>query len=101
MSNSDSASIAPGTILGSTFDHGIVAGSYFASLAGCILTIEILHRRGTALGSLRSWCAFRIPVKLVSADNALQGRVYGMRHLHGPCWDLVYAFHWKSSDNHR
>lgn len=39
----------------SHFDAGIVAASYFASLCGCLLTIEMLHRRGTALGNLRSW----------------------------------------------
>ncbi|KXT07021.1 hypothetical protein AC578_7125 [Pseudocercospora eumusae] len=44
-----------GSIVPSTFDPGIVAASYFASLTGCLLTIEILHRRGTAFGNFRSW----------------------------------------------
>lgn len=44
-----------GDTVPSTFDPGIVAASYFASLTGCLLTIEILHRRGTALGNFRSW----------------------------------------------
>ncbi|KAI7567699.1 hypothetical protein KC319_g20380, partial [Hortaea werneckii] len=39
----------------SHFDAGIVAASYFASLCGCLLTIEMLNRRGTALGNVRSW----------------------------------------------
>jgi len=46
---------SPGTPVGSHFEPGIVAASYFASLTGCLLTIEMLHRRGTALGNWRSW----------------------------------------------
>lgn len=45
----------PGSIPHSHFQVGFVAASYFASLCGCLLTIEMLHRRGTALGNLRSW----------------------------------------------
>ncbi|KAK3654545.1 hypothetical protein LTR56_003191 [Elasticomyces elasticus] len=44
-----------GEVVPSHFSPGIVAASYFASLCGCLLTIELLHRRGTALGNLRSW----------------------------------------------
>ena len=44
-----------GSTVPSHFEPGIVAASYFASLCGCLLTIEMLHRRGTALGNLRSW----------------------------------------------
>lgn len=46
---------AVGTVVPSRFDGGLVAASYFASLCGCLVTIEILHRRGTALKSWRSW----------------------------------------------
>ncbi|KAI5359867.1 Putative MHYT domain-containing protein [Septoria linicola] len=49
------SSYSAGDSVPSTFDPGIVAASFFASLTGCLLTIEILHRRGTALGNLRSW----------------------------------------------
>lgn len=44
-----------GQTIHSHFNPGIVAASYFASLCGCLLTIELLHRRGTALGNWRSW----------------------------------------------
>ncbi|EMC97581.1 hypothetical protein BAUCODRAFT_122015 [Baudoinia panamericana UAMH 10762] len=43
------------TQIESHFNPAIVAASYFASLCGCLLTIEMLNRRGTALGNLRSW----------------------------------------------
>ncbi|OQN99051.1 hypothetical protein B0A48_14912 [Cryoendolithus antarcticus] len=46
---------ALGEIISSHFNPGIVVGAYFASFTGCLLTIELLHRRGTSLGSLRSW----------------------------------------------
>ncbi|KAK6435043.1 hypothetical protein LTR95_008778, partial [Oleoguttula sp. CCFEE 5521] len=46
---------ALGEVISSHFDPGIVVGAYFASFTGCLLTIELLHRRGTSLGSLRSW----------------------------------------------
>lgn len=46
---------APGDYVPSHFDPSIVAASYFASLCGCLLTIELLHRRGTALNNFRSW----------------------------------------------
>lgn len=49
------SSYSTGDSVPSTFDPGIVAASFFASLTGCLLTIEILHRRGTALGNFRSW----------------------------------------------
>ncbi|WPH02043.1 Hypothetical protein R9X50_00489800 [Acrodontium crateriforme] len=45
----------PGSLVSSHFNAAIVAASYFASFCGCLLTIEMLHRRGTALGNLRSW----------------------------------------------
>jgi hypothetical protein len=47
--------LLPGDVVPSFFNPAIVAGSYFASFSGCLLTIELLHRRGTALGSWRSW----------------------------------------------
>jgi hypothetical protein len=47
--------LQPGDVVPSFFNPAIVAGSYFASFSGCLLTIELLHRRGTALGSWRSW----------------------------------------------
>ena len=47
--------LQPGDVVPSFFNPVIVAGSYFASFSGCLLTIELLHRRGTALGSWRSW----------------------------------------------
>ena len=47
--------LVPGDIVPSFFNPAIVAGSYFASFSGCLLTIELLHRRGTAHGSWRSW----------------------------------------------
>ncbi|EME44484.1 hypothetical protein DOTSEDRAFT_88624 [Dothistroma septosporum NZE10] len=50
-----SARYGIGDAIPSSFDPGIVAGSYFASLCGCLLTVEILHRRGTALLNWRSW----------------------------------------------
>ncbi|KAI6854615.1 hypothetical protein KC323_g8702 [Hortaea werneckii] len=39
----------------SHFNAGIVVASYCASLCGCLLTIEMLHRRGTALNNPQSW----------------------------------------------
>ncbi|CAK4034166.1 hypothetical protein DOTSEDRAFT_88624 [Lecanosticta acicola] len=50
-----SSSSNPGDTLGARFNYGLVAASYLASLCGCQLTVEILHRRSTALGSWRSW----------------------------------------------
>ena len=47
-------SYKPGDIIPSHFDPRIVAGAYIASLTGCYLTIELLHRRGTGLSNLRS-----------------------------------------------
>jgi hypothetical protein len=44
-----------GDVVPSSFDAGIVAASYFASLCGATLTIELLNRRATALRNLRSW----------------------------------------------
>lgn len=44
-----------GTPVVSHFQPWLVAVSYLSSLCGCLLTIELLHRRGTALGNLRSW----------------------------------------------
>ncbi|KAK5116696.1 hypothetical protein LTR62_007370 [Meristemomyces frigidus] len=44
-----------GDVVESHFAIGFVAASYLASLCGCVLTIELLHRRGTALGNWRSW----------------------------------------------
>lgn len=46
---------SPGDDVPSSFHAGIVTASYFASLCGCLLTVEMLHRRGTALGNWRSW----------------------------------------------
>ncbi|QIW96988.1 hypothetical protein AMS68_002506 [Peltaster fructicola] len=46
---------AVGDFVPSHFNASIVVASYFASLCGCVLTIELLHRRGTALGNVRSW----------------------------------------------
>lgn len=57
---------SPGDDVPSSFDIGIVAASYFASLCGCLLTVEMLHRRGTALGNWRSWY-----LKSVAADGKL------------------------------
>lgn len=37
------------------FLPAIVAASYFASLCGTVLTVEILHRRGTGVRNWRSW----------------------------------------------
>ncbi|KAK3074721.1 hypothetical protein LTR53_002596 [Teratosphaeriaceae sp. CCFEE 6253] len=55
MASSSDYTHLVGETVPSHFNPGIVAGSYFASLCGCLLTIELLHRRGTALGNLRSW----------------------------------------------
>jgi len=52
---SSSSLYGEGDLVLSQFNPGIVAASYLASLCGCLLTIELLHRRGTALGNLRSW----------------------------------------------
>ncbi|KAK1812260.1 hypothetical protein LTR12_013349 [Friedmanniomyces endolithicus] len=52
---SSSSLYGEGDLVLSHFNPGIVAASYLASLCGCLLTIELLHRRGTALGNLRSW----------------------------------------------
>ncbi|KAK1054583.1 hypothetical protein LTS16_000227 [Friedmanniomyces endolithicus] len=52
---SSSSVYGEGDLVLSHFNPGIVAASYLASLCGCLLTIELLHRRGTALGNLRSW----------------------------------------------
>lgn len=60
-----------GDLVPSSFDTGIVAASYFASLCGCLLTVELLHRRGTALKSWRSWYA--IPCLFQGISNALLG----------------------------
>jgi hypothetical protein len=49
------ADLALHTVVPSSFNPGIVAASYFASLCGAILTVELLNRRATALGNLRSW----------------------------------------------
>lgn len=48
------------------FNGSIVAASYFASLCGCVLTIELLHRRGTALNNLRSWYDIASPRKTLA-----------------------------------
>ncbi|KAK4496633.1 hypothetical protein PRZ48_012613 [Zasmidium cellare] len=45
----------PGDTVPNSFNSGLVAASYFASLCGCSLTVELLHRRGTALENVRSW----------------------------------------------
>ncbi|KAF2863931.1 hypothetical protein K470DRAFT_239807 [Piedraia hortae CBS 480.64] len=37
------------------FEVSLVAAAYLGSLSGCLLTIELLHRRGTGLGNWRSW----------------------------------------------
>lgn len=47
---------SPGEVVGSHFMVPIVVASYFASLCGCYITIELLHRRGTGVKSKRSWC---------------------------------------------
>jgi hypothetical protein len=44
-----------GDVVHSHFNIVIVAASYFASLCGCLLTVEMLHRRGTGVRSRRSW----------------------------------------------
>jgi len=46
---------AVGDTVPSHFDPAIVFGSYIASLVGCELTVELLHRRGTGLHNVRSW----------------------------------------------
>ena len=48
-----------GDAVPSRFEPSIVAASYFASLCGCALTIELLHRRGSGISTLRSWCVDR------------------------------------------
>ncbi|KAK4575291.1 hypothetical protein LTR86_001144 [Recurvomyces mirabilis] len=53
MASLDSYNV--GDYVPSHFDVGFVAASYFSSLCGCLLTVEMLHRRGTALGNWRSW----------------------------------------------
>jgi len=55
MSAAQSITYIAGDVVPSHFNPAIVVGSYFASFSGCLLTIELLHRRGTALGSWRSW----------------------------------------------
>lgn len=57
MSTTDGR-IPPGSLVSSTLEPGLVVASYFASLIGCLLTIEILHRRGTGLQNWRSWYVF-------------------------------------------
>lgn len=42
-------------VIPSHFDPGIVAGSYFASLCGCYLAVELLHRRETGLKTWKGW----------------------------------------------
>ncbi len=44
-----------GDIVPSHFNGAIVTASYFASLCGCLLTVEALHRRGTGVHNWRSW----------------------------------------------
>ena len=43
-----------GDVISSNFNPAIVTASYFASLCGCLLTIEILHRRGGGVWNWRS-----------------------------------------------
>lgn len=44
-----------GDVVPSHFNPSIVTASYFASLCGCLLTVELLHRRGTGVSNWRSW----------------------------------------------
>ena len=44
-----------GDVVPSHFNITIVTASYFASLVGCMLTVELLHRRGTGVNTKRSW----------------------------------------------
>ncbi|KAF2480066.1 hypothetical protein BDY17DRAFT_327049 [Neohortaea acidophila] len=44
-----------GDVVPSHFEPGIVAGAYIASICGCLLTVEWLHRRVTGLQNIRSW----------------------------------------------
>lgn len=48
-----------GDVVPSHFEPGIVAGAYIASICGCLLTVEWLHRRVTGLQNIRSWCDCR------------------------------------------
>ncbi|SMR61033.1 unnamed protein product [Zymoseptoria tritici ST99CH_3D1] len=82
----------------STFDAGIVAGSYFASLCGCILTIEILHRRGTALRNWRSWveslaCAISMGLVGIWCMHFIGNRAIVLGN-GDPSIQLVYASNW-------
>jgi NO-binding membrane sensor protein with MHYT domain len=45
-------------VVKSRFDWGVVAASCIASLCGCYLAVELLHRRSTGVRSKRSWLVF-------------------------------------------
>lgn len=44
----------PGQTVPSDFDNGLIAASFFVSLAGSITTIELLHRR-TVFKGWQNW----------------------------------------------
>ena len=51
----DQPQIEYGEVVPSHFNPGVVAASYFVSFSGCYLTVELLNRRGSGLGTVLSW----------------------------------------------
>lgn len=82
----------PGDIVPWHFMPGIIVASFFASLTGTLLTVELLHRKrlGKSIMSRYESCSIQTNQRI---DHCIQGTPFCMRGLHGAHRHMVHAFH--------